>query len=178
MIEINFFEDREQNLLPAIYTIIFLIGILLIGAYIGGSGLYYYLGDRQNTTQLEEINEQAFQTRQRERVLNLVNQTENNLEQIEANRYPSVSLYDFIHEVFDNPEEDVIVYRFNELEQLHIEIEVDNLQVIADYYDELLEVPFVSQVELTTTYEQDQSYVGEYELTIDEEALREERDGE
>lgn len=116
MIEINFFEDCEQNLLPVIYTIVFLISILLVSAYIGGSGLYYYLGDQQNTAQLEEINEQAAHTRQRERVLNLVNQTETHVEEVTLNRYPSVSLYDFIHDVFESPEEEVIAYRFNEQE--------------------------------------------------------------
>lgn len=175
MIEINFFEKKKKNIVPIIYTVIFLLGILLIGGYVGGSHVYFARQTSRNQAFIDENQVEVVEARRKERVLTQLVETENDMTQLTTDRHPTIFLYDEIHEVFADADNTVQVYQFTVGEPLYIELMNIDLDMAAHYMVELQAVSFIDHVELNSTYlEESDEYRAEFQLMINEEVLREE----
>jgi hypothetical protein len=175
MIEINFFEQKEKNMIPIIYTIVFGLGFLFVGLYIIGFTFYYGRQDNANMQRLTEINQEVVDARSREQVLTLVEETQSDLNQLVTERHPTIFLYNQVHEVFQDADETVRLYQFTVGETVYVELHNIDLDQAANYMVELRGLPFIDQVDLNSTYLNDgETYIAQFNLVVNEERLREE----
>lgn len=177
MIEINFFERKKRNYSPLILLAIFLVGLVLIGGYV-----ILMNGTLQN----EHDNNQAKITQQRPIVEELrqiqlygsqVRELTDQVEQLQENQYPTPFVYETIVGLL--PASEVLYlndYAFSINDSLRLSVQLEGLDQVIDLQRSLLELAFVTDIELDTVdliSQENDHYIVNVRAVIDRDRLSE-----
>ena len=151
MIEINFFERKKKNYSPLILAAIFLVGLLVIGAYVllMNASLQNQYDD--NLAKISEQQALVTELKQTQAFSNQVRELSNQLELLQENQYPTPFLYQTVDQLL--PESDALYlhdYTFSINDGIRLSVQLADLDQVIDVQRSLFDLPFVTHVELET----------------------------
>ncbi|WP_440896001.1 PilN domain-containing protein [Amphibacillus sp. Q70] len=177
MIEINFFEKRKKNYSLLILACTFLMGMVLIGAYLLFMSQHLTNQYQENLRQIDEQQPLVSELEQIQYFSKQVNQLSNELEMLKDQQYPTVFLYETIRDLL--PESEALYihnYDFSLDEGLQLSVQLDDLEGVAKLDRAILNLPFITSVELIEVElidQVEQHYVINLQADIDREQISE-----
>lgn len=177
MIEINFFERKEKNVLPHLMVLFFFVGLITLSIYFPMMHGIYTRQDQNNSQLLQQRAEEVALAREMERIDRSTSQSTQAIAALENGQYPLVFLTEEIADII--PDEEDVVVTFQLIEENEVLIQLDNSLI--DNSSELIvqfeQVPYINRVHLNRLEQQsqeDDNYIIDLTLDIDEAMLREE----
>lgn len=177
MIEINFFERKEKNVLPHFMVLFFFIGVLTIGIYFFMMQGIYTRQNEQNNQILQQRSEEIAQSREMEQIDNLTTQNSQAILTLENAQYPIVYLTEDLASIILNDEEVVVNFQILETNEVFIQLDNSLINDSSALIDELESVPYITRVQLDRLEQQpeeEQNFIIDLTLDIDEGLLRQE----
>lgn len=177
MIEINFFERKKRNYSPLILVGVFLMGIVLISAYLLLMSNRLTNQYQENLRQIKEQQPTVTEFEQIQYFSKQLNQLSNELEILKEHQYPTVFLYETIRDLL--PESEVLYihnYDFSLDDGLQLSVQLDGLEQVAELDRVIFDLPFVTSVELINVdliNQADQHYVINLQADIDRDQVSE-----
>lgn len=177
MIEINFFERKKKNYSPLILVAIFIVGLLVIGAYvlIMNSNLQSQYQD--NISKINQQQSLVSELKLNQILSKQVNELTNKYEQLDKNQYPTPFLYETIRDLL--PQSDGLYlydYTFSIDGGLTLSVQLTGLDQVTELTRNLTELAFVTSVDLQTVdlVNQNESlYIANIKIGIDRDQLSE-----
>jgi len=96
MIEINFFERKKKNYSPLILVAIFLVGLLVVGAYVMLMNKSLENQHRDNLTKISEQQPRVNELKQIQVFSDQVRELSHQLELLDGSQYPTPLVYETV----------------------------------------------------------------------------------
>ena len=177
MIEINFFEKKKKNYSPLILAAIFLVGLLVIGAYVllMNASLQNQYDD--NLAKISDQQALVTELKQTQAFSNQVRELSNQLELLQENQYPTPFLYQAVDQLL--PESDALYlhdYTFSIDDGIRLSVQLVGLDQVAELTRSLTDLSFVTNVDLEVvdlTNSNEYHYLVNFQAKIDRDQLSE-----
>ncbi|MCC5895804.1 MAG: hypothetical protein JJU16_10110 [Alkalibacterium sp.] len=176
MIEINFFERKEKNVLPHLMVLFFFVGIMAISIYFFMMHGLYTRQDASNHQMMQQRSEEVASSRELEQINRTTTQNSDAITALENDQYPIVFLAEDIARII--PEDEAVVVSFQLTETNEVLLQMDNTMI--DDHSDLIahfeQVSYITRVHLNRLEQQpedDGQFIIDLTLDIDEGLLRE-----
>ncbi|HHU18794.1 MAG TPA: hypothetical protein GXZ58_00805 [Bacilli bacterium] len=177
MIEINFFEREKKNYSPLILVAIFLVGLLVVSAYVMLMNTSLENQLRDNLTKISEQQPRVNELKQIQVFSDQVRELSHQLELLDGSQYPTPLVYETVYELL--PQSDALYlhdYTFSIEEGLKLSVQLVHLDQVIDLQRSLLDLAFVTDVVLETVdlvSQDEQHYLVNIQVEIDRDLLSE-----
>lgn len=176
MIEINFFERKEKNVLPHLMVLIFLAGLTAIGFYFFMMHGLYTRQDYTNSQLIQQRSEEVALSRELEQIDRSTIQNSAAILTLESDQYPLVFLTEELAGMIPDEENVVVSFQLTETNEVLIQINNSMIDDSSDLIAQFEQVPYITRVHmnrLEQQSEEDDQFIIDLTLDIEESVLRE-----
>lgn len=147
MINVNFFEKKKVNILPYIVGGIFLLVLLLMGAFFFVSRSLYANTIEDNTAWLSENAESVVLSRQISQLDRLATESDTVQETLQETQYPMDDIINDIVTVIPNEAERIQSFHISTPNQITLRLENTQSTIAQSIVEDLLKKDYVTSVQ-------------------------------
>lgn len=176
MIELNFFERKERNVLPHFMVLFFFVGVIVISIYFVIMHGVYTRQDASNLQILEQRSEQVALSREMEQIEQMTVQNNQAIVALENEHYPIVFLTEDIAGIISDDEEVVVSFQLTVTNEVLLQVDHNGIDDSSELIADLEQIPYISRVNLIRLEQQTQeeeTVLIDLTLELNEAVLRE-----
>ncbi|WP_161878885.1 hypothetical protein [Alkalibacterium sp. MB6] len=177
MIEVNFFEKKETNVLPYLILSGFVVGVIVLLTYFLFLSAHYNRVDAQNVQIMQQQSEQVALSRDIQQIERLTTQNRETITILDEQTFPVAFATEHVSSFIPNEDTQLVMLNVTTTGQIMLNLEAVGVEESASIIEELESVSYINRVNVTRL-QQTSSEEGLYEIDLtidyDESLLKEE----
>ncbi|GEK90609.1 hypothetical protein [Alkalibacterium kapii] len=168
MLNINFFEKKQVNVLPYVLAGVFLVLIVLMGIYFYFTQLYYNEAIEQDTAWVESNASDVALSRRIEQIDERTNQASSVQNTLTDTQFPMSYVTADLTNLIPEEENRVLSYQLSEADQIVLVLENTNVNEASSIINDFKDLNYIDRVQLLRLENQlNDSDQFLFELTLD-----------